>query len=145
MPAKSPSLFSVTLVALLVLTIASLSLLRLALSLLQGQFLGSLPGVSPLYLALTGLAWAAAGFVLLWGLWRRKRWAPRAVCWGALLYSLYYWLDRIFLSDWLKSRTPPANLAFSAGLTLVILVFIFWTLSRPKITVVFGEPHERSS
>ena len=69
----------------------------------------------------------------------------RPVCAGALLYALYYWLDRLFLSDWLKSRTPPANLAFSLGLTLVLLVFMFWTLSRPKIKVIFGEAHERSS
>jgi len=145
MPSKPPRLFGVTLVALLVLTIASLSLLRLVLSLLQWQFLDSLEGVHPLYLALTGLTWAAIGFTLFWGLWRKHHWALRAVCWGALLYALYFWLDRIFLSGWLKSHTPPANLAFSVGLTLVILAFIFWNLSRPKIKAIFGEPHERSS
>jgi hypothetical protein len=149
MPAKPRRPFGVTLVALLVLTIASLNLLRFVLSLLQRQFLGSLEGVSPLYLALTGLVWASIGLALFWGLWRRKRWAPRAVGWGALLYAVYDWLDRIFFSGWLKSRQPPANLAFTAGLTLVTLAFIIWTLSRPKIKAIYGvpygEPHERSS
>ena len=145
MPAKPRRPFGVTLVALLVLIIASLNLLRFALSLLQRQFLGSLPGVSPLYLALTGLVWASIGLALFWGLWRRKRWAPSGVGWGALLYAVYDWLDRIFFSGWLKSRQPPANLAFTAGLTLVTLAFIIWTLSRPKNKAIFGEPHERSS
>jgi len=149
MPAKPRRPFSVTLVALLVLIITSLNLLRFASSLLQRQFLGSLPGVSPLYLALTGLVWASIGLALFWGLWRRKRWAPSGVGWGALLYAVYDWLDRIFFSGWLKSREPlarpPANLAFTAGLTLVTLAFIIWTLSRPKNKAIFGEPHERSS
>lgn len=145
MPTKPARSFGVTLIALLVLTIASLNLLRLIFSLRQRAFLGSLPGVSPLYQAFTGLIWASAVLVLFWGLWRKKRWAPKAVSWGALLYAVYYWLDRLFLTDWLRSRQAPANLVFASGLTLILLGFIFWTLSRPKVKLIFGEPHERSS
>ena len=149
MPARPRRPFGVTLIALLVLTIASLNLLRLALSILRWQFLSTLEGVSPLYQTLSGLAWASTGFVLIWGLWRKKRWAPRAVGWGALLYAVVYWLERFFLTGWLKSGQPPANLAFAAGSTLITLAFIIWTLSRPKIKAIYGvpygEPHERSS
>jgi hypothetical protein len=149
MPAKPPRLVGVTLITLGVLTIACLNLLRLVLSLKEWQFLSSVESVSPLYQALTGLLWAASGFVLFWGLWRRKPWAPRAARWGALLYALYYWLDRLVLSGWLKSGQPPANLVFALSLTLILLAFVFWTLSRPKIKVIYGKPygelHERSS
>jgi hypothetical protein len=141
MPAKAPRLIGVTLITLGVLTIACLNLLRLILSLVDWQFLSTVQDVSPLYQALTGLLWASCGFVLFWGLWRRKRWAPKAASWGALVYALYYWLDRLFLTGWLRSGQPPANLAFAIGLTLMILAFVFWTLSRPKINVIYGKPY----
>ena len=141
MPAKPPRLIGVTLISLAVLTIACLNLLRFILSLGDWQFLSTLEAISPLYQALTGLVWAITGFVVFWGLWRRKRWAPKAASGWALLYALYYWLDRLFLTRWLKSGQPPANLAFGMSLTLMILVAVFWTLSRPKIKLIYGKPY----
>jgi hypothetical protein len=137
MSTKPPLMIGVTLITLGVLTIACLNLLRFILSLVDWQLLSALEDVSPLYQALTGLLWASSGFVLFWGLWRRKPWAPKAASWGAIVYALYYWLDRLFLTGWLKSGQPPANLAFAIGLTLMILVYVFWTLSRPKIKVIY--------
>jgi hypothetical protein len=145
MSAKSPRLVGVTLITLGVLTIACLNLLRLALSLREWGFLSTVESISPLYQALTGLIWSTTGFLLFWGLWRRKRWAPKAAGWWSLLYALYYCLDRFVLTAWLKSGQPPSNLAFTLGLTLVILAFVFWNLSRPKIKTLFGETHERPS
>ena len=145
MPAAHRRPWGVTILTLFVLTIACLSLLRFALSLAQWQFLASLPGVSPFYLALSGLVWASLGFILFWGLWRRKPWAPRGVRWGAWLYALYFWLDRTFASGWLKSGTPPENTLFTACLTITILAVVFWILSRSKHKAFFGEPHERPS
>ena len=141
MSTKPPRLIGVTLISLAVLTIACLNLLRFILSLVDWQFLSTLEGISPLYQALTGLVWALTGFVLFWGLWRRKRWAPHAASGWALLYALYYWLDRLFLAGCLKSGQPPANLVFALGLTVMILVVIFWTLSRSKIKVIYGKPY----
>jgi hypothetical protein len=137
--------WGVTILTLFVLTIACLSLLRFVLSLAQWRFLSSLPGVSPVYLALSGLVWASLGFILFWGLWRKKGWAPRRVGWGALLYALYFWLDRLFAAAWLKTGTPPANTLFAAFLTITILAAVFWILSRSKHKAFFGEPHERPS
>jgi hypothetical protein len=112
------------------------------LSLVQWQFLSTLERVSPFYQALTGLVWSVTGFLLSWGLWRRKPWARMAAVWWTLLYALYYWLDRLFLAGWLKSGEPPSNLAFAACVTLMILAFVFWTLSRSKVKIIFGELHE---
>ena len=53
---------SVTLVALGVLTIASLRLIRLVLAVLDWDFIGTLPGISPVYLVLSGLLWAVVVF-----------------------------------------------------------------------------------
>ena len=54
--------FLVTLLALVVLIIASTNLIRLIGSIRMWDFLASLPGVSPLYIALTGLFWVLVGF-----------------------------------------------------------------------------------
>jgi hypothetical protein len=145
MPAAQRRPWGVTILTLFVLTITCLSLLRLVLSLVQWGFLASLPGVSPLYLALSGLVWACLGMILLWGLWRRKPWMPRGFRWSALLYALYYWLDRVFAAGWLKTDTFPENALFTACLTILLLIIIFWILSRRKNKAYFGEPHERPS
>lgn len=145
MPAAHRRPWGVTILTLFVLTITCLNLLRLLLSLAQWQFLRSLPGVSPLYLALTGFVWACLGMILLWGLVRRLPWAPRGVRWGALLYALYTWLDRVFATDWLKTGAPPENTLFTACLTILLLAVVFWILSRRKNKAYFGELHERPS
>jgi hypothetical protein len=145
MPAAHRRPWGVTILTLFVLTIACLSLLRFVMSLAQWGFLASLPGVSPLYQALTGLVWACLGILLLWGLVRRQPWAPGGLRWGALLYALYFWLDRVFASGWLTTGTPPANTLFTACLTILVLALVFWILSRRKNLAFFGEPHERPS
>jgi hypothetical protein len=141
---------SVTLLALLVLTIAGLNLVRLALSVQQWSYLKTLPGVSPLYLAGSGLVWTLAGLPLAWGLLRGLGWAPRLMQALALSYAAYYWLDQIFLVDHplnlpaesgLASRALlPVNWPFAAGLTFVLLAWTAWTLSRPKVKAFFDQP-----
>src|SRR4030042_4223594 len=68
---------SVTILAIGVLIITVINLVRLILSIRDWEFLASWPGVSPLYITLTGLIWTLTGLILLWGLWREKNWAPR--------------------------------------------------------------------
>src|SRR4030042_6295620 len=75
---------SVTILMVGVLIITALNLTRLVLAIKEWDFLVSWPGVSPLYILLTGLIWTLAGIPLLWGLWRAKNWAPRLVQRGAL-------------------------------------------------------------
>jgi hypothetical protein len=136
---------SVTLLALIVLIITVINLMRLCLSVRYWSFLSSRSGISPLYLALTGLIWSAAGLSLLWGLWKAKKWAPKLMQAVGLTYALYYWLDRIFLMDRPVSGATnafsaalPINWQFSAGVTLIGLVFMVWTLGRKKVKAYFG-------
>lgn len=137
----------VTCLALGVLTITGLSAVRFILALRQWTFLDSLPGVSPLYIMITGLVWAFVGGPLAWGLWRGRPWAPRFSQAAALVYSAYFWAERLFLFD----RTPgawihmPENAPFSLAVNLLLLIFTFWSTSGPKPNLFFGVTHERSS
>jgi len=136
---------SVTLLALGVLIITVINLARLALSIRYWGFLSYLSGVSPFYLAITGLIWTVSGVFLLWGLWRAKIWAPRLMQAAGLTYALYYWLDLIFLKDHPMSGASgaiqvllPINWQFSAGMTVVCLAYIVWTLGGAKVKAYFG-------
>jgi hypothetical protein len=115
----------VTLLAVGVLTITSLYLLRLVEAVRQWQFLTGLPGVSPVYLALTGLIWASAGLLLFWGLWRGHARAARFAPVYLLVFALYYWLDRIFIAN---RAISLANWPVTAALTIFGLAYMLWAL-----------------
>jgi hypothetical protein len=117
--------FRVTLLAIGVLTITGLYLLRLVETVRQWKFLSSLAGVSPVYLALTGLIWASVGLPLFWGLWRGHAKAARLVPGSLLVFALYYWLDRIWIANRAISLT---NWPFTAVLTAIGLAYTFWAL-----------------
>jgi hypothetical protein len=144
---KRPS--GVTLLALGVLSIAGLNLVRFILAIRSWQFLSSLPGVSPLYLALSGLIWGVVGIPLFWSLWRGRHWAPRLLQAVMLTYAAYYWLDRIFLEERVVNATQqsssaflPLNWPFTITITALIMVVTVWVLSRPGTKIFFGEQHE---
>lgn len=136
---------SVTLLALGVLIITAINFARTVLSLRSWSFLASQSGVSPLYLAVSGFIWSAAGSIMFWGLWRAKIWAPRLVQAEALTYALYYWLDLLFLKDHPVNGAAgaihvvlPTNWQFSVGVTVVGFAYILWTLRRLKVKAYFG-------
>jgi hypothetical protein len=122
---RLPRPIRVTLLAVGVLTIASLYLLRLVEAVRQWQFLTDLGGVSPLYQALTGFIWASAGLPLFWGLWRGHAGADRFASGYLLVFALYYWLDRIWVANHAISLV---NWPVTAGLTIIGLAYTFWAL-----------------
>jgi hypothetical protein len=120
--------FLVTLLALAVLSIAGLSLLRLALAVQQWQFLAGYAELSPAYLALSGLLGFVLATPLFIGLWRWQPWSRRAAPAFAIGYALYFWLDRLLL----HRASPHENWPFLAIVSLTALAFTFWaTRSRP--------------
>ena len=143
--------WSVTLLALGVLIITVTNLTRFILSLRYWGFLASQPGPSPLYLVVSGFVWTVAGGCLLWGLWKPASWAPRLMEAGGLTYALYYWLDLLFIRDHPINGAPvairtvlPTNWQFSAGVTVVCLVFIVWSLGRSKVKAYFSQVKHES-
>ena len=145
--ANLPRPRSVTWLALAVLTIACLNLLRWVLALRDWNFLGAWPGVSPLYQLSTGLIWSLVGCSVWAGLWWGKRWAPGWLRRLAGVYSLYLWLERLFLYDRpadnaLFQPLLPGNWGFLLGFNLISLLLVFWLLARSKSKIFFGEVHE---
>lgn len=140
---RIPRPFSVTILACGVLIITVINLVRLILSIRNWGFLASLPGVSPIYIAISGFIWTLAGATLLWGLWRAKAWAPRLMQAVALTYALYYWLDVVFLEAHplggaVETILLPVNWPFAAGITVVCLAYMAWTLGRRKVRAYFN-------
>jgi hypothetical protein len=131
--------FLVTVLTVLVLMMTSINLIRLIQALVQWRFLSSLPQVSPAYLAGSGLFWSLIGLPLTWGLWRGHSIAPKAARIVALAHILYYWLDRAFL---VNAGENSVNWPFAAGVTTILLVGIFWVLSRPYTKAYFGEVND---
>jgi fucose 4-O-acetylase-like acetyltransferase len=134
---KSKRPFSVTLFALAVLSIAVIHLVRFIQAIQQWEFLASWPGVSPLYLAVTGIVWLGAGLPLAWGLWWGKGWAPVASRIILLAFILYGWLDRILIANREVTMSRDASWPFWAGFTLFIAILTYCLFSRPRTKAFF--------
>lgn len=129
--------FSVTLLAIGVLTIAGIHLIRLFQTIQNWDFLAELPGVPPLYLALTGLAWAVVGFPLGILLWRGEPPALPTVRFMTAVYILYDWFNRLFTAYRSGNLAIGYAWGFSALITVILLVWVYWTISRPRVKAYF--------
>jgi hypothetical protein len=133
--------FSVTLLAGLVLIITIVHLVRFVNALTLWSFLTNLPGKPPLYLALTGLIGSLAGAVVSWGLWTGKPRAPLATRLLIVVYLVYQWVEQILS---VRAGNEFENWPFWTSMTLIILIFVNWTLSHQSAKAYFGEMHEPS-
>jgi hypothetical protein len=123
--------FSATLLTWVVLILASLGWLRFSAAIRQWSFFNSLNPAPPLfYLAITGFIWGLIGVILVWGLFLGRSWAPQLARGSAIAYATVYWMDRLFIADKsaLISRWP-----FAFGLTVLLIGYTFWVLSRQKV------------
>jgi len=125
----------VTLIVFGVLIIAGFHLIRCIQAMIQWQFLAPLLNGLPLYLGLSGLIWTVVWLPLAWGLWRGDPWAFRLMRWATPAYGIYFWLDRLIL----RTGLEPANLPFTVGLTILLIVFVFWTLSKASVRAFIGD------
>lgn len=132
---------TVTLLGIGVLLIAGINGVRLFQAARQWNFLASLPSVSPLYIALSGLLWFLAALLLSWGLLSGKSWAPTAARVFALLYSLYYWIDQLVVARAGQNPAHPPAWPFDLGANLFLLLFTLIILIRPAAKAFFGEVH----
>jgi len=142
--------FSVSLLMLGVLIIAGSSLVRLILSIRQWEFLAGFSGVSPAYLAASGLIWTLGFLPLSWGLFFHRFWAPQYTKLVFVAYIGTIWVERVVLT-WRQARTsgdafslPDSmpNLVFQVVGSALLLFFVFWSLSRKKVRAYFGVNHE---
>lgn len=133
--------FSVTLLALGVLTLAGINLLRFVVSLQQRRFLAEILPISPLYLTTTGLIWGLIGAILALGLWAGWRWSVLGTALVSLAYSLYYWFDRLFV----VAEGVGRNWLFALAVNLVLLAVVYWCLMNRKAKAFFGVKYGRKS
>jgi hypothetical protein len=134
--------FLVTVLAIVVLSITIIQLVRLIDALASWDFLANLNGAPPLYFALTGLIWFVLGAILFWGLWSGNPRAPLAARILTVLFLAYHWVEKIIS---IRQGNQFENWLFTLGITLLVFIFIFWTLSRLDAKTYFGEMHEQSS
>jgi hypothetical protein len=133
--------FSVTLLAVLVLSITIVHLVRFINTLTLWNFLTELPGGSPIYLLLSGLIGFIAGALLSWGLWTGKPRAPLAAAILTVIYLSIQWLEQAIS---VRAGNEFENWPFMVGITLIVLLFVFWTLLHASSKAYFGEMHESS-
>jgi uncharacterized membrane protein HdeD (DUF308 family) len=87
----------------------------------------------PLYIAISGAVWCLAGFPLFWGLWRGKAWARLTAILAAILYTSWYWFDRLALQP-----VPHANWPFALFVNILFLIFTLIVLFNRQSTFFFG-------
>jgi hypothetical protein len=126
---------SVTLLAFGVLIIAGINWIRIWQAIRQWQFIAELYPALPYYQAFSGFVWSLVGFPLAWGLWRGSKRAYHWIRWAALAYTIYLWLDRLLLRKGLEL----ANLPFSLAANALLLVSVFWVVSRSRVRTYFQQ------
>ena len=115
----------ITLLSILFALGSLFSLIKFSQTLLQWNNLKNLPlSISPAYLAIDGLVWWATGLVLSLALWRGKGWSRPAVMILSMVYSLEFWVDKIWIAEpeGLAQRWPINLLLTIIGLGMILLV-----------------------
>lgn len=108
---------------------AGMSGLRLEGSISQWEWLNTLgvkPG--PLYIAVTGGVFALIFLVGVVGILTRQHWARHWVQGIAVIYALWFWIDRLVIA---QSRTGFPGW-FMAAATVVLLGFTFAALEASR-------------
>ena len=122
--------FSVTLLAIGVLTLAAAGFVRLGHAVTSWNDLINLSlSISPIYMVVTGLIFGLAGLPIGWGVWRGLSWAPRFTTGYIIFVLTYFWLNRIFF---IRSETGLVNTPFAIGVTILILPGMSWVLFRKR-------------
>lgn len=130
----------VTLLLWLVLSLSAWGAVRWLAALRWWDLLAEFEArLSPLYLSITGAAWAVAGGVLLWGLFRGKPWTRPGILLAVSLWLAQYWIERIFF------QIPRANLPFAVFASVLLLsVTLVIALNRKTRTfLIRSEEHEQ--
>src|ERR1700690_1126640 len=109
----------ITLLLWLVLIITSWNMVRLATSIGWHVTLETYaPWPGPFYIGLTGAIWSLIGMVLFWGFLISASWTRLALLIGGYLYSIWFWVDRLFVQSQVR-----ANWLFDLLATIILLGF----------------------
>jgi hypothetical protein len=124
-----------------VLIFVLLQLVRLGMAIQLSGMIESLSlAVSQEYLAVSGMIWAAAGLLSAWLLLRRHAFGPLSLKVIAVVYSLNYWVEQVWMTC---SPLRTVNWTFSAVLNIFLLLVVFLILSLPIVRKIFGDHNGR--
>ena len=133
--------FSVTLLACLVLIITIVHLVRFVYAITWWRFLTDLHGNPPLWILSSGLVVFLVGATLFWGLWNGHSRAPQAARILIPLYLGVQWLEQIIA---IQRGNQFENWPFMAAISLIVIIFTYWTTMTSQAKEYFGELHEPS-
>ena len=86
----------------------------------------------PWYLAISGGFWLISAVILSFGIWRRKTWAWGWTIAGFIVYSAWFWIDRLTI------QVPHSNWPFAVVYTLFLLAISTFILFRIKTRIYFN-------
>ena len=135
MSASDDRPFSVTIIIWIVLIIAVSNLIRFVRTIIQWDFLLDLINIHTVYMLASGLVWGIFGIALVWGLIRAYQWSYYVLRWGAALYIVYIWFDRLYFSSPAVRNT---NNLFVSIVSLLVMVWIIWVFTRHEVKLYFG-------
>jgi uncharacterized membrane protein (DUF2068 family) len=127
---------SVTLLAVLVSSVAAINLLGVISSVRRYTILSHLPLSLPAgALAASAAVWAVAFGLLAVGLWRLKQWARRGTLVAIPVYLAQIWVERLVFgqSDFLRVTIP-----FYAVLHVLTLALVWGILLRRPVRRAFS-------
>ncbi len=129
----------VTILAVFVLCITSWNGIRVFSAIASWQVLREF-GANPVYISGTGLFWALAGFWLFWLLWEGRQAGFRAGLGAAVLYLVWYWLDRLVIQP-----SPATNAVFSAIVSVILCAIFTLGLLLPSSRAFFRHDPRRQN
>lgn len=124
----------VTFFALGVLILSVVHLVRAVRAIQLWAFLSDLLPLSPLYLVLTGLVWFGVGLGLAWMIWRGVPRTGFLVRIAAVAYVLYFWADRL----WVSNAGLPVNWPFNVAASILGLAFVYVFFKLRPVEAYFG-------
>jgi hypothetical protein len=101
--------------------------------------LHTLVQISPAYLIGRGIVWGVLGMAGFIGLWRGLRWAPHLVFWWVVAFLVFYWLERILLT---QVDAWGVTGWFSAGISILVIFLVWWILFSKPGRAFFGDKRE---
>ena len=111
---------------ILILGFSSLSWARFGLALENGSFYNQETGL-PLsaYFIASGAAWGIVSLIAAIGDWYRKSWALILTGVGAVVLTIWFWVEKLFL---VRTSLATTNWLFNAILNLFLLIFVIATV-----------------
>jgi hypothetical protein len=110
-------------------------LVRLGESVSHWQFITQLPLIlPPYYLIFSGAFWGITGLMITIGLWLGRAQTPIITRCFVLLYSLSYWMERMFLS---ANPVTTTNAPFALAINGLLVAWCWHILGHPRTQIFF--------